>query len=114
MKTLAFFIVGLTVLLSIFRGGSGKHPLDQARESAMRKVALAPVIADAEATITAKWEELCRRHGFLLDSDTSVIKALDADRAELVYAVCAVWRDSDVIDELAKRLPFVFTGWQST
>lgn len=113
MKTMMFFIAGLTVLFVLFRGGGGKHPLEHARESTMRKVALAPVIADAEATTTAKWAELVRRHGVGPDSDASVIKALDDDRAELVYAACAVWRDPDVIDELAKRLPFVFKGWQS-
>lgn len=112
-----FLAVGIGLCVVIYRDGEKKYgmrnPLIQARESAMRKVALAPVIEDAEAVITKKWAELCNTYRVGPGANKGVIQALDSNRADLVYAACAVWRDPLVIDEVAKRLPYVFKGWKS-
>ncbi len=78
----------------------------------MRRLSL-----DAFETVSAKWVQLCERHGVdpetVLDPDVPIPSpGLSYDRERLVYGACAIWPDPMIINILAYNLPHIFRNWK--
>lgn len=66
-------------------------------------------LTDGERTLRLKWTEMHEKHNLGPRDNPLEHHALEYERAQLVYAACAVW--PRVVGELAFRLPDIFRNW---